>query len=87
MTDVAAVVGSDQACDDAMMKVEDMMNKLKTRNLALYGELVLEKTAHALAMKGSVRLRRNMKKAVAKKEEAMWLCAEKIAKRENSAVV
>lgn len=68
VADVAAIAAPDQAGDDFMMKVEEMMEKLKTKNLSLHDELVAEKTAHAHALMGNVSLQPDMKKAVAERK-------------------
>lgn len=82
--DAAAIAASDQASDDAMMKVDEKKEKLNTLNLALHGELATGETTHARALMDEVRLQRDMKKAVAGNEGAVRLAAEEKPERENS---
>lgn len=49
VAETVAVAAAEQVGDEATLKVEEMMKKLKTENLALHGDLVAEKTAHVCA--------------------------------------
>lgn len=70
-----------------MVKIEDMMEKLKTKSLSLHGELVAERTAHACALIDNICLQQDKKKAVEEMEEAARLLPAKRTKQKNSAVV
>lgn len=72
---------------DGIPKVEEMIEKLKAENLALYGEPVVEKTARARLLLDSVRLQPSMKKMVKEKKETALLFAVEKAMRENRVVM
>lgn len=79
MGDAVAVPALDQAGDDAMERLEEMMKKLRTEDLALHSELVVKKTANARVLLENVRLQWDMKKVVTENEEtARLLSAERV---------
>lgn len=87
MAEFAAVAASAQVGDDGMERVEEMIEKLKAENLALPGQLVAKKSAHARALLNNARLPRNMQRVMKEKVEAARLVTLEQGKRENSAVM
>lgn len=87
MANVVVVADQDQVGDDVMVKVEEMMEKLKAKSLFLHGELVAKKVAHARALINKICLQRDSKKTVEENEGTARQLAAEITKRENSAVV
>lgn len=81
-----AVAAPELVRDDVIMKKVKMMEKQKTKSFGLQGDLVAEKTAHAWALLGIVRLQRNMKKFFMEKRAIAFLLAAESAMWENSAV-
>lgn len=64
VVDAVAVMASAQAGDKGLTKIWKMFKNLKAEALALHGELVAVKMAHASALLNNVRLQRDMKKVV-----------------------
>lgn len=87
VTDAIAVAPPDRVKSDMLAKVKELMKKLKTENLLLHGELVVERMAYTRSLMNNIRRQRDRKKAVGEKEEIVRLLAAKRAKRENGAVV
>lgn len=65
-----------------MVKVKEMMEKLKAENLALHNELIAEKTAFARALLSKDRLLQDMKKAANKRSRLRcnWLLSKSRSK-------
>lgn len=60
-TDAVPVAAPAPTGDEGMANVKGMFETLKTENLALHGELIAEKTAHAHLLLDNVSLQWNMK--------------------------
>lgn len=69
VADAFVVPALGQKEDAVIMKVEEMMKRLMTENLALHCSLVAEKTSHSRALQDKVFLPRDFTKAVEKKKE------------------
>lgn len=67
--DAAAVATLAQGVDDETARVEEIIEKLNTENLALHGQLVAKKLLHARTLSNNVRLQRDMKKVMKEKEQ------------------
>lgn len=55
-----------------MAKIKELIEKLKVENLALQREVIAEEPVHARALLDNVRLQRDMRRVVKKKEENAW---------------
>lgn len=64
---VVLVAVPEQVVDDDVTRVEELVAKRKTENVASHGDLVKEKMAQARVFLDNARLQRDMKKAVNKK--------------------
>lgn len=87
VADAVAVAALDQVRNDAMAKIWEMTEKLKTKNLSLHGELVVERTAFACALMDNTSLQRDRENAVNEKKKAARLLAAKTNKKENIVVI
>lgn len=68
VADVVAVAPRAEVASDGMEKVEVMIGKLRTENLALHVEIVAERAAHARALIDNFRLQRDREKTVKKRK-------------------
>lgn len=59
VAEVVAVAARGQTGDDVMEKIEEMMEKLRTKNLSLHCEPVSKRAAHARALMDIIRLQRD----------------------------
>lgn len=75
-----------QAGDVCRAKMEVTIQKLDAENLVLHEELIVEKMHHARALLNSVRLQRDMKRAVKEKDGTVRLLAPGHAMFESSAM-
>lgn len=73
VTDHIRVAVDDEVVEDVLLKVEEMMEKLKSKNVSLQGKLVAKMGAPAQALIVNIWLQRNRKKAVEKKENIAHL--------------
>lgn len=87
VADAVFVDTLDQVGNNVLVKVEEMMEKLKTENLLSHVGLVGEWAGDDHALVSSFRLQRDWKKAVEEKEEALRLLALEKTRRENIAVI
>lgn len=55
VADAVVVAGPGHVGSDMMARVEEMMEKLKTKNLSLHGELDAEWTAHTRILMDNIR--------------------------------
>lgn len=69
VVDAVCVSTPDEVGSDGMAEVEEMMEKSKTVNLSLHGDLVSERAAHVRALTETIRVQRKRKTIVEEKTE------------------
>lgn len=84
VADAVCVVAPDQVGGDVLVKVDETVEKLKTKNLSLHGHFVANSAAQACALMRNNRFRRDKKETVEENEDSVWLLAVDKTKRENS---
>lgn len=87
VADLFPAVFNDQIGADMLSTVEEMIDKLKTDNVALHGELVSEKAAHARALMDNICSQQEQKRIVEEREVVARRLAEEKSKRDHSEVI
>lgn len=82
-----SVAALGQLGGDVLVKIEEMREKLSTKNLSSYGELVAERAAHARALMDNTRLHQDRKTTAEEKNETVRLFVVKRNKWKNGAVI
>lgn len=77
MADSNLLAGVDDVGVDVLAKVEEIVDKLKSKNFSLHRELVAERAAHARVLMDNIRIQRDKKRVVVGKEEAVVLLVER----------